>query len=612
MDMGRGGGQNHYVEPSFLTKLMSGDFDKESRARLVGKILLGLVAGEALLCSVVLVFAFTAAAEGERLFQSVFAASIGLFSSLFGAKAAHARSEFHTRLYFVLQMWLLSVLTAYLFENVTLERGETNKCHPTVADYGDIDGSSCADTVSKARAKLFVAVFGAVLSVVSCVVALDHNDALNDLMAHSDVGGNARAQRKHRAKLLAETANETKAWSHRDKLPASATPSLRRQSKPEPDLQSAHLVDKTGGRDDKADPEEPAPGANPLAGGDDAPPPQNENPLLAAGRGGPSETFVAEAPALVGPASSEKDDVRAAGENPLAQLRSQETSDDPVPPSGGGPTPPTAAPALVGPGSVEKNGARAAPAAAGENPLARLRSQETSDDPVPPSGAEPTTPTAAPALVGPGSVGDDGFPAAPAAAGESPPAQQLRLPDPSDAPVPPSGAEPTTPTAAPATADDKDGVRAAPPAAGETPLAQPFVGDQPAAPAAAADQPPALLAARGSSRAPQASVRNQRVLLDPISAPAPEVEASAGGPPPPNNPAELPAAGGAGSVGLGRPEAEDAFGAAHSFDFSEAGEAERVVSGLGAEPRPAGGDAGDDAVGAAHSFDFSEVGAGEG
>ena len=222
--------------PSILDKIIHGKTSAEVRVRVLKAAMEILIIFEMLLCFLVFIFAFVATSDGEKQFQTLFAAVIGVVSGVFGFHGAIARSEMSTRLFFVFQMWLLSALTIYLYTNVALERGEQNKCSPVVADYGEIDQLSCEDKIHKGRVKVFMAVFGALLSVALSVISLDHNDALNDLMAQSDEGGNAKSQRKRRADILATNvdtdwkAPQAKGIFDRSKSSLTRSISAKRQS----------------------------------------------------------------------------------------------------------------------------------------------------------------------------------------------------------------------------------------------------------------------------------------------------------------------------------------------------------------------------------------------
>eukprot|EP01064_Diplonema_japonicum_P033621 TRINITY_DN6688_c0_g2_i1.p1 TRINITY_DN6688_c0_g2~~TRINITY_DN6688_c0_g2_i1.p1 ORF type:complete len:294 (+),score=49.50 TRINITY_DN6688_c0_g2_i1:58-882(+) len=194
----------HIEGPSYFDKIVHGKADDDERVTVLDNLVKITAVSNFLISIIVLSLAFVAKGDGEKLFQTVFAAVLGFVSSVFGWLATTNRSELCTRLYFIFQMWQLSVLTMYLYVNISFERSDQNKCHPAIADYGGIDTVSCQDRVNKSRAKIFVAVFGAILSVCSCMVSLEYNDALNDSMASSSDGGNAKAQRKRRAMILSE------------------------------------------------------------------------------------------------------------------------------------------------------------------------------------------------------------------------------------------------------------------------------------------------------------------------------------------------------------------------------------------------------------------------
>eukprot|EP01065_Artemidia_motanka_P018698 TRINITY_DN2202_c6_g1_i1.p1 TRINITY_DN2202_c6_g1~~TRINITY_DN2202_c6_g1_i1.p1 ORF type:complete len:306 (+),score=64.12 TRINITY_DN2202_c6_g1_i1:91-918(+) len=207
MDVGTevGGEDDDEVKkPSYFQRVVYGLQDPTARVRRLGRIQLGLSFFQMSLCVIVFVFGFVASGQGESQFRTLFSACVGFLSSVFGVHGATRQSEGTTRLFFVFQMWALSTLTMYLYVTVRLESQQNHLCNPAVADYGSSNTQSCLDKMHEQRSKVAMALLGALTSVLSCMVSLDFNDAINDLMAaavsdpsqESKGKANARAHRR--------------------------------------------------------------------------------------------------------------------------------------------------------------------------------------------------------------------------------------------------------------------------------------------------------------------------------------------------------------------------------------------------------------------------------
>ena len=119
--------------------------------------------------------------NNNNTFRNVFGAIVGIAASVMGLWAGVKRAEFLARLAFVMQIWLLNLLTVYMMTAVQEWQGHRSSCTPSTGiSFSTTVDRSCDIQRPALEFKLASAVFGVFFSLISAIVALDFDDAIND------------------------------------------------------------------------------------------------------------------------------------------------------------------------------------------------------------------------------------------------------------------------------------------------------------------------------------------------------------------------------------------------------------------------------------------------
>ena len=113
--------------------------------------------------------------------RDIFSGSVGLITGCVGIAAGVAKIELLTRMYFVLQLWLLSTSTGYLYFTNRQDISYQRLCDPYMSYTDEISSYECRSEMAANHAKLALAASGLLLSLAACLVAFDFEDALDDL-----------------------------------------------------------------------------------------------------------------------------------------------------------------------------------------------------------------------------------------------------------------------------------------------------------------------------------------------------------------------------------------------------------------------------------------------
>eukprot|EP00759_Apiculatamorpha_spiralis_P047477 PhF_6_TR43138/c0_g1_i3/m.66008 len=141
-----------------------------------------LASMQLVMCIIVVTFgAMTKVGNNPLDVRSLFSGCVGLFSSLIGVAGGLKEREIITRVYFVLQLWMLSTVTAYLYVTIDEEDTQHSLCSPSRTFSSiDISNDMCSYYLSMYRAKLSFAAIGLFITLLTCMVSMDYEDALDD------------------------------------------------------------------------------------------------------------------------------------------------------------------------------------------------------------------------------------------------------------------------------------------------------------------------------------------------------------------------------------------------------------------------------------------------
>eukprot|EP00754_Rhynchopus_humris_P015404 Rhum_TRINITY_DN14439_c21_g10::Rhum_TRINITY_DN14439_c21_g10_i1::g.92210::m.92210 len=160
---------------SYFDKVVNGEITGHRRVRLTAAAIRVVCVLQILLFLVIMIFGVAALQEGESSFESLFNGVIGFGSTFLAMVGVSRKSEQMTRMFFVCQMWVLSLHTDYLYNSIILGKEQETRCSPAVADYGTSDVGACEEELRFSRSKMFMGIFGGLLCVTSCVLSLEFN-----------------------------------------------------------------------------------------------------------------------------------------------------------------------------------------------------------------------------------------------------------------------------------------------------------------------------------------------------------------------------------------------------------------------------------------------------
>eukprot|EP00163_Fabomonas_tropica_P018793 TRINITY_DN3317_c0_g1_i2.p1 TRINITY_DN3317_c0_g1~~TRINITY_DN3317_c0_g1_i2.p1 ORF type:complete len:259 (+),score=49.65 TRINITY_DN3317_c0_g1_i2:311-1087(+) len=116
----------------------------------------------------------------KQVSAEICAGIVSVLAGTSGLYAAIKRKEAAQRIYFVLQIWLLSMLTTYFYVALQGVGLQWNLCHPT-ANFGSGDDSAaCERRLHAERGKVALAIIEFITAIFSSILGLALNDAMND------------------------------------------------------------------------------------------------------------------------------------------------------------------------------------------------------------------------------------------------------------------------------------------------------------------------------------------------------------------------------------------------------------------------------------------------
>eukprot|EP00759_Apiculatamorpha_spiralis_P013254 PhF_6_TR19970/c0_g1_i2/m.29118 len=136
----------------------------------------------------------------ENLFPSALMVLVGCL----GICASFFISEYYARVFFVLEMWLLSNLTLYLFRGMDDEMKSQALCMPVKGSFSQTTQCEYRPATQTKAALSYVSIFCVVLAAT---LARDFNDAINDAMADS-VGVRAAGRGAVYEKMMKEVVGD--------------------------------------------------------------------------------------------------------------------------------------------------------------------------------------------------------------------------------------------------------------------------------------------------------------------------------------------------------------------------------------------------------------------
>ena len=121
-------------------------------------------------------------------FRPVLAATVSLFGSFIGLVGALWQLELISRIYFVVQLWMFSTVTTYLYIAQTEESSRSSICNPRAGSFAAADTESaqrfsCSTKLAFAKLKFalgFLSLFNSFITSLISMNYVDALDALND------------------------------------------------------------------------------------------------------------------------------------------------------------------------------------------------------------------------------------------------------------------------------------------------------------------------------------------------------------------------------------------------------------------------------------------------
>eukprot|EP00760_Papus_ankaliazontas_P036915 PhM_4_TR8407/c2_g1_i1/m.59114 len=120
--------------------------------------------------------------DSDNTFQNIFSGLISVLNGVIGFVAGWKHAEFLARVFFVVQMWLVSNLTLYLFMSIDEGSRKGAACNPSAGSF-TTNSNSCGGSQSTLDAKIALATLSIFFCVVSAVISKDMDDAVNDYAA---------------------------------------------------------------------------------------------------------------------------------------------------------------------------------------------------------------------------------------------------------------------------------------------------------------------------------------------------------------------------------------------------------------------------------------------
>ena len=152
-----------------------------TRLQILGKAQATLAVGQIAMSVAVLVLSSLSRKDNDSInIRDVFSGTIGVCSGVVGFIGGAYKKELPTRLYFIFQLWMLSVITMYLYVTVSSETTMESKCNPHGTFSQSSNSDDCHGGVARNRAKLSFGAMGLLLTLATCVVSFDFEDALDD------------------------------------------------------------------------------------------------------------------------------------------------------------------------------------------------------------------------------------------------------------------------------------------------------------------------------------------------------------------------------------------------------------------------------------------------
>ncbi|KAJ9462426.1 hypothetical protein DIPPA_09498 [Diplonema papillatum] len=157
--------------------------DEEIAAKLtrLSRLTTALAAAQLAMSAAVLYLSLKSREGNDQIsIRDVLSAAIGLASGIVGVFAGVRRSETLARLYFIVQLWLLSTVTMFLYTSADKEDALHALCSPQKSYSASENSDECDVGVARNRAKISIAAAGMLLALATCVVSFDLEDALDD------------------------------------------------------------------------------------------------------------------------------------------------------------------------------------------------------------------------------------------------------------------------------------------------------------------------------------------------------------------------------------------------------------------------------------------------
>eukprot|EP01063_Lacrimia_lanifica_P013107 TRINITY_DN19749_c0_g1_i1.p1 TRINITY_DN19749_c0_g1~~TRINITY_DN19749_c0_g1_i1.p1 ORF type:complete len:334 (+),score=136.65 TRINITY_DN19749_c0_g1_i1:64-1002(+) len=139
--------------------------------------------------------------EREK-FESLFSGTVGFVSPLVAFFGILGGKPSVVRLYFVMQMWVLAIVTSFMYETIASGRVQEHVCSPSLKNYGEI-AASCEQGLATSRGKIVMAVMASLFSVSSALLSLEYTDVHSEIEADKPDGGLDSRAKRARARNLA-------------------------------------------------------------------------------------------------------------------------------------------------------------------------------------------------------------------------------------------------------------------------------------------------------------------------------------------------------------------------------------------------------------------------
>ena len=152
------------------------------RRRRVRKILMGLMGIETFLGLAIILFATIGRNQGENLFQSLMTGIVCLICGCVGVVAAFKSNAVLNRSVFILQMWLISTLSTFVYVSFEDSRQSQSICSTSAGNFATGGATTCTGRVGRNYSKSAVVILTVLVCIVSSMLSLDFNDILGDFI----------------------------------------------------------------------------------------------------------------------------------------------------------------------------------------------------------------------------------------------------------------------------------------------------------------------------------------------------------------------------------------------------------------------------------------------